>query len=310
MTILFVGAVFLTIFLSLLALASMRQAAVEEGEAAAPPLTFKEFLRQSNQRLKMILIRKKKPTKKRNALEEELSGAGLTMKPEEFIVFQWIASIIGGGLLHLVLQNMLMMTAGAIIGFLIPKILLKSKRRKRIKQFNAGLPGMITSIIGSLRAGFSFPQSLQMISEESYSPIKEEVQLVLKSMQYGTSLEEALLEWKKRLPSEDLSLLVEAILIQRQVGGNLAYLLDKIVETTRERAKIENQIKTLTAQGRLSGMIISLLPIGLGGIIYVMNPEYILTLFTNPIGQAMLAAALIGGVIGFILIRKITTIEV
>ncbi|SFK04814.1 tight adherence protein B [Halobacillus dabanensis] len=310
MTILFVGAVFLTIFLFLLALGTRRPVTVGEEEDGTPSLTAKELLRQSNQRLKMMLIRKKKPTKKRNQLEEQLSGAGLSMKAEEFIAFRWIVSLISGGLFYLILQTIIGLILGAIIGFFIPHFLLKRKRRIRIKQFNNGLPGMITSIIGSLRAGFSFPQSLQMVAEESYSPIKDEVQIVLKSMQYGTSLEEALIEWKKRLPSEDLSLLVEAILIQRQVGGNLAYLLDKIVETTRERTKIENQIKTLTAQGRLSGVIISLLPVGLGGLIYLMNPEYILTLFTNPIGQVLIAAALIGGIIGFILIRKITTIEV
>lgn len=308
--ILLIGAVFITIFLFLLSLGSRFPVTVGEDETVTPPLTAKELLRRSNHHLKMLLIRKKKPTKRRNHLEEQLSRAGLNMKVEEFIVFQWISSFISSGLLYLLLQNIIWLILGAIIGFFIPHFLVKRKCRKRIQQFNIGLPGMITSIIGSLRAGFSFPQSLQMVSEESYSPIKDEVQIVLKSMQYGTSLEEALIEWKKRLPSEDLSLLVEAILIQRQAGGNLAYLLDKIVETTRERTKIENQIKTLTAQGRLSGMIISLLPVVLGGLIYLMNPAYTLTLFTNPIGQILITAALIGGIIGFILIRKITTIEV
>jgi tight adherence protein B len=232
------------------------------------------------------------------------------MKAEEFKVFQWFSVIISGGILYILANEFFLLAAGAVIGFLLPKLWLRQKQRKRIKQFNALLPGMLNSIIGSLKAGFSFLQSLQMVAEESGSPIKEEVQYVLKSLQYGTSMEDSLIQWKERMPSEDLSLLVEAILIQRQVGGNLAYLLEKIVDTNRERNKLENQIRTLTAQGRLSGLIISFLPIGLGAVIYVMNSDYIGTLFSHPIGQAMLIAGAAGQVIGFLFIRKITTIEV
>ncbi|RLL47154.1 type II secretion system protein [Oceanobacillus piezotolerans] len=232
------------------------------------------------------------------------------MKPEEFIAFRWLSALFTGGLFHLINGNLIILIVGFLIGYQLPALWLTTKEKKRIKEFNNGLPGMITSMVGSLRAGFSLPQSLQMVADESYSPIKEEVELVLKKMRYGTSLEDALLEWKERIPSEDLELMVEAIVIQRQVGGNLAFLLDKIVETIRGRAKIQNQIKTLTAQGRLSGIIISLLPAVLGLIIYFMNPSYIGMLFTNPIGIGMLVAGVVGGIIGFIFIRKITTIEV
>ncbi|WP_176223876.1 type II secretion system F family protein [Thalassobacillus devorans] len=300
---------FFTIFLIMLAI-TMRNPSDTDTHAENNPLTFKDTLKKANQQLKLLLLRKKKTTRKKGRLELQISAAGLSMKVEEFLIFKWFAVIITGGIFHLIFNDLFLVLVGAIIGLLLPGLWLKRKQTKRLKEFNAGLPGMLTSIIGSLRAGFSFPQSLQMVGEESYSPIKEEVQHVLKAMQYGTSIEDALVDWKKRMPSDDLSLLVEAILIQRQVGGNLAYLLDKIVETTRERTKIENQIKTLTAQGRLSGIIISLLPVVLGIIIYMMNPDYIGTLFTNPIGQGMLVAAGIGGIIGFMLIRKITTIEV
>ncbi|GGD00186.1 secretion system protein [Thalassobacillus devorans] len=305
----FLISLFFTIFLIMLAI-TLRNQSDTDAHADNSPLTFKDALKKANQQLKLLLLRKKKTTRNKARLEQQISAAGLSMKVEEFIIFKWFAVIIIGGIFHLIFNDIFLVLVGAIIGLILPGLWLKRKQAKRLKEFNAGLPGMLTSIIGSLRAGFSFPQSLQMVGEESYSPIKEEVQHVLKAMQYGTSIEEALVDWKKRMPSDDLSLLVEAILIQRQVGGNLAYLLDKIVETTRERTKIENQIKTLTAQGRLSGIIISLLPVVLGIIIYMMNPDYIGTLFTNPIGQGMLVAAGIGGIIGFMLIRKITTIEV
>ncbi|MFB4167742.1 type II secretion system F family protein [Virgibacillus sp. JSM 102003] len=301
--------VFISVFLFLLAFSTLRASKKEDETAVQKSLSIPELLKNANQRLKILLIRKKKPSKKRNTLEDRLSVAGLPIKPEEFVAFRWLLAIIIGGILQLN-GSILLGIVGFVFGYFVPEIWLKGKQRKRIKAFNEGLPGMITSVIGSLRAGFSFVQSLQMVSQESYSPIKEEVEHIIKSMKYGTSMEDALLEWQKRMPSDDLGLLVDAILIQRQVGGNLAYLLDKIVETTRERTKIENQIKTLTAQGRLSGIVISLLPVALGFIIYLMNPEYITTLFVNPIGQLMLGAALIGGIIGFFLIRKITTIEV
>ncbi|WP_249870294.1 type II secretion system F family protein [Oceanobacillus saliphilus] len=302
---------FVTIFTFLIAVSLFRQSQKDSQEQAQKKKTsIKQVLKDMNYKLTQLLLKNKKQSKKKNNLEQKLSVAGIPVKPEEFIAFQWLAAIFTGGLFHLLTGNILFSLLGLILGFKILSVWLKSKEKKRIKEFNMGLPGMITSMIGSLRAGFSLPQSLTMVAEESYSPIKEEVELVLKKMRYGTSLEDALVEWKERIPSEDLELMVEAISIQRQVGGNLAFLLNKIVETIRERTKIQNQIKTLTAQGRLSGMIISLLPVALGFIIYLMNPEYIGTLFTNPIGIGMLIAGLIGGIIGFILIRKITTIEV
>lgn len=302
---------FTTFFLFLCFLSSIRSSKKNRAEnTKLEPITIKQLLKKGNITLKALLVKKKKNSRQAAQLEAQLSLAGVPMKAEEFKVFQWFSVIISGGILYILTNEFFLLATGAVIGFFLPRLWLKQKQRKRIKQFNALLPGMLNSIIGSLKAGFSFLQSLQMVAEESGSPIKEEVQYVLKSLQYGTSMEDSLIQWKERMPSEDLSLLVEAILIQRQVGGNLAYLLEKIVDTNRERNKLENQIKTLTAQGRLSGLIISFLPIGLGAVIYVMNPDYIGTLFSHPIGQVMLIAGAAGQVIGFLFIRKITTIEV
>lgn len=309
MTTILLLSMFLTTFLLLIALHLTWNTAAAEG-AVREPKTVQGTLKGMNQQLKVLLVRRKKSSLRKDKLEQRLSVAGIPMKPEEFVVLKTFAVFITSGIAFILFQSVIMLLLGAIFGFMGAELWLKGKQTKRMKQFNEGLPGMITSIIGSLRAGFSLPQSLQMIAEESYSPIKEEVQLVLKSMQYGKGVEDAMIDWKKRMPSGDLDLLVEAILIQRQVGGNLAYLLGKIVETTRERTKIEGQIKTLTAQGKLSGIIIGLLPLGLGLVIYMMNPDYMGNLFINPIGQVMLGAAFVSGIIGFIFVRKITTIEV
>ncbi|MFC4737264.1 type II secretion system F family protein [Bacillus daqingensis] len=297
---------YLTIFLFLAAIASL----LRPDQGADQRWSLKESLKASNRRMKLFLVRHRKKSRRKDALEQRLSAAGLPIKPEEFVVFQLFAALILGGLLQIITQQLLLPLLGAASAYMMSSIWLKAKQRKRIKQFNEGLPDMITSIIGSLKAGFSLPQSLQMIAEESYSPIKEETEFVIKSMQYGKNVEEAMIDWKTRMPSADLDLLVEAILIQRQVGGNLAYLLEKIVETMRERTRIEGQIRTLTAQGKLSGIIIGLLPAVLGFVIYLMNPEYMQTLFVETIGQIMLLIAAVSGVIGFLFVRKITTIEV
>lgn len=256
-------------------------------------------------------VQKKVLTKeKNNKLEIKLAQAGLPIKPEEYILFQWIITVLCGGIFYLFTQQWFFILVGAIIGFLFPKWYVRKKQQKRTLQFNEGLADMITTIIGSLRAGFSFPQALKSVVEEASSPIKDEMESVLKEMQYGKSLEDALNDLKERMPSEDLDLMVQAILIQRQVGGNLATVLDKIVETIRERTKIHRQITTLTAQGRLSGYVIAFLPVILGFILYLMQPSYIGTLFHNLIGIIMLTMGLVSGVIGFMMIKKITSIEV
>ncbi|MBM7660294.1 tight adherence protein B [Bacillus mesophilus] len=247
---------------------------------------------------------------KNNRLEVLISRAGLELKPEEYVLFQWILTAFLAGLSFLIFGNVFFALLGGITGFVLPKWYLNKKQKERLRAFNESLPDMITTIIGSLRAGFSFPQALKTVVEEANSPIKEEMETVLREMQYGSNIEESLQGLKDRMPSDDLDLMIQAILIQRQVGGNLATVLDKIVETIRDRTKIQRQIVTLTAQGRLSGIVIGLLPVILGCVLYLIEPDYIGTLFTNVIGIIMLSAGVISSAIGFVFIRKLTTIEV
>ncbi|MCG1009776.1 type II secretion system F family protein [Salinicoccus sp. ID82-1] len=298
---------FITIFLLLLFIFSLRN---EEKEQSKPPFSVKDSLKRANSNLKHLLVRRGKKSRKRETIESELTAAGVMMKVEEFIAFKVMAFIIVGGLLYIVTNNFFLSFIGGVFGYFLPSMIVSRKKSRRVKQFNESLPGMITSISGSLRAGFSLLQSLQMVEEESYSPLKEEVQYVLKALQYGTRLEDALLDWKRRMPSPELDMLVESILIQREVGGNLVYLLDKILETIRERTRLANQIRTLTAQGKLSGLIIGLLPVAVGTLIYVINPDYMSLLFTEPLGRMLLAGAAVSEIIGFIFIRKMTIIEV
>ncbi|MFC3418964.1 type II secretion system F family protein [Salinicoccus hispanicus] len=307
MEVILIAGSFMTIFMLLLFISSSRNTEKEQTKA---PVSVKGSLKNANNALKNLLVRRGKKSRRREALESELTAAGIMMKVEEFIAFKAMAFVIAGGLLYIITSNFFLAFIGGAFGYFLPTIVVTRKKNKRVKQFNESLPGMITSISGSLRAGFSLLQSLQMVEEESYSPLKEEVQYVLKALQYGTRLEDALVDWKKRMPSPELDMLVESILIQREVGGNLVYLLDKILETIRERTRLANQIRTLTAQGKLSGLIIGLLPVAVGTLIYVINPDYMSLLFTEPIGRMLLAGAAVSEIIGFIFIRKMTIIEV
>jgi tight adherence protein B len=304
------------LFASVFQMIFLREKRLEKRIEKYLAVTDKEVNRkQLNMMVQFQLAKKKVRTKfltkeKNTRLEITLARSGLPLKPEEYVLFQWILTIFTGCLFVIFTGNWFFFIMGGILGFLFPKWYVRKKERDRVAKFNEELPDMISTIIGSLRAGFSFPQALKAVIEEATSPIKDEMESVLKEMQYGRSLEDSFNDLKERMPSEDLDLMIQAILIQRQVGGNLATVLDKIVETIRDRTKIHRQISTLTAQGRLSGIVVGLLPIILGFVIYLIQPSYIGTLFHNPIGLALLIAGIISGIIGFIMIKKITTIEV
>ncbi|MEB3100273.1 type II secretion system F family protein [Ferviditalea candida] len=256
-------------------------------------------------------VREQVLTKKKNdKLGRMLERAGVSLKPEEYILFQWIATALGGGLFLLFSGRVPLVILGAVAGYMLPGWWIRQKQKQRLNKFNDGLPDMITTLIGSLRAGFSFAQSLKAVVEDSESPIREEIEQVLKEMQYGTTMEDALQQLKERMPSEDLDLMIQTILIQKQIGGNLATVLQTIVQTIRDRNRIQRQVQTLTAQGKLSGNIIALLPVALGVVIYLIQPEYIDTLFTNQVGWILLAVGAVSGTVGWILIRKLTRIEV
>lgn len=259
-----------------------------------------------NERLK----RKIPIGKSMEKLEINLNRAGVSLTPQEFVFFRWIFTLLLSGMMYLFLANGLGLFIGLIFGYITPHLIIQRKQQRRLQKFNDGLPDMITVIVGSLKAGLSFPQSLKTVVEESGSPIQEEIDLILKDMQYGNSLEDALNHLQERVSSSDLEIMIQAILIQRQVGGNLATVLETIVQTIRDRNHIQRQVTTLTAQGRLSGMVIGSLPIVLGIVIYFISPDYIGSLFNHPIGKLLIGAGALLGTIGFILIRKLTTIEV
>lgn len=201
------------------------------------------------------------------------------------------------------------LAAGMVMGF-IPFFLVKRARHKRLSGFNGQICDALSIMSNSLRAGFSFLQSMDMVKKEMPDPISKEFDRTFREVNLGTSTDRALQNMAKRVNSDDLDLLITAVLIQRQIGGNLAEVLDKIAETIRERVRLQGQIRTLTAQGRLSGVIIGGLPVVLALFMLIINPTYLKELVYNPIGRMMLLAAVAGEVIGFMIINKIVKIQV
>jgi len=244
-------------------------------------------------------------------IEHKLIQAGLPMRGSEFLVICLGAGLIGALFLFVLSGGKLIAgLIGGMGGYFAPLLVLRMKIERRVRAFNSQLGDALILVANSLRTGYSFMQSIEMVSREMPKPIGEEFARVLKEMNLGVTTEEAMNNLAKRINSDDLDLVVTAVLIQRQVGGNLAEVLNNISNTIRERVKIKGQIKTLTAQGRISGVIVSILPIAIGGIIYIINPGYIQMLFTHPMGKAMIGAGIASQLVGIMFIRKIVNIEV
>ena len=245
------------------------------------------------------------------SLEMRMLRAGLPLRSGEFIVLCFASAtllamlflLLGGG-------QLVAGVTGAVAGFFFPFILVNMKIARRMKAFNSQLGDALILIANSLRTGYSFMQASDMVAQEMRPPISSEFSRAVKEMNLGVTIEDALANLGKRINSEDLDLVLTAVLIQRQVGGNLSEVLDNIARTIRERVRIRGEIRTLTAQGRISGIIVSLLPVVLGLVIYLLNPEYVKLLFVHPFGKIMLGVAGLGQVIGIIVIRRIVDIEV
>ncbi len=256
-------------------------------------------------------------------LARDIARADLHLKPSEFLMI-WAAAIIGIPLLMLLLSpfipafgNPILLLIGGFVGFLLPRFWLARRRNGRLGAFNKQLPDTITLIANALRAGSSFLQAIELVVRELRPPISTEFARVIREVNLGLPFDQALENMVRRVRSDDLELMATAISIQHQVGGNLAEILDSIAYTIRERVRIKGEIRTLTAQQRLSGYVVGFLPIGLAGFLFIAAPGFMAPMFLNPPGILGLPAGVIillfGGFMmfmGFMFIRKIVDIEV
>ena len=244
-------------------------------------------------------------------IEHKLVQADLPFHASEFIGITIIVMLVVMAVCLLLSDGKLIMgVIGLAAGYFIPLILVSWKSSKRIKNFNVQLPDALVLIASSLRSGYSFMQAIEMVGTEMQPPIAVEFYRVLREINLGVTTGDALNHMAGRINSEDLDLMVTAVLIQRQIGGNMAELLENLAYTIRERVKIKGHISALTAQGRISGIIVCLLPLVLGFFLSLMSPGFLKPLFSEPLGQAMLVGAVINEIIGIVLIRNIVDIKI
>jgi tight adherence protein B len=242
-------------------------------------------------------------------VQRDLARANLKLRVAEYYYIR-IGLALGLGLVLGVLRDPLSGVFGLVIGYFLPRIWVGRRIGGRLSAFNKQLADTITLLSNSLRAGSSFLQSIELVSRETPAPMGEEMGRVVREVNLGLGMEDALANLVRRIRSDDLDLMVTAIGVQQQVGGNLAEILDTIAFTIRERVRIKGEINTLTAQGRMSGYLVAFLPIGIAVVLNMINPAFMAPLFTQTIGRILLGVGGVMMIIGFFAIQKIVSIKV
>lgn len=249
-------------------------------------------------------------TSRRSRLDLMMVRAGLPLLGSEFLAIS-----AGGALLVFIIFALA--TRNPVTGLLALLLFLAAdfvfvQRRitKRLNNFQRQLADCLSLVANSLRAGFSFLQTMEIISREMEPPMSTEFERVMRDTSLGKSLDEALHDMDERVGSADFSLVVTAVLIQQQVGGNLATILDTIRSTITERIRIRREVNTLTAQGKMSGIVLACIPVALALFFYITSPEYLTPLLTTDIGKVAIIGTVFLVIVGFIIIRKIVDIKV
>ena len=251
-----------------------------------------------------------KGTRWLDGVQRKLNRARLRWRAVEFLALQGAAGM-GGGLVGLVLTGQwLLALAASVLGLLLPDLYVARRYQQRLRAFDGQLPDALTLMANALKSGYSFLQAADVVAREMPAPIADEFAWLVKETRVNIPLEDALANLLDRVPSPDLDLVVTAVLIQKQVGGNLAGVLERTAETIRERVRLQGQIRTLTAQGRLSGWIVGALPVALLVLLSAMNPAYLQPLLTTPVGWVLLGAGVVMEAAGVLVIRALIRVDV
>jgi tight adherence protein B len=243
-------------------------------------------------------------------LDAQLEAAGSNLRSGEFVVATIGAGLLGAVLGAAILQNVLLAGVIGVVGALVPTALLRMALNRRSDRLREQLPDVLTIMASSLRAGHSFLQALDTVAREIPAPANVEFQRLVAEIRLGRPGEDALEALADRVGSPDFRWAVLAVNIQREVGGNLAEILDNVADTLRERATMRRQVKVLTAEGRLSAWVLALMPFALALYMFAVNPEYISLLFTSQVGLIMVGVGGVLLVLGILWMRKIVDIDV
>ncbi len=239
-----------------------------------------------------------------------LQQAGSSMTIGSFLMLMLGVSVAAGLATLVVSQRFLVAIPVAMLGAFIPYFWMRRRRTRRLYAFESELPEAIDLLGRAIRAGHPLSSGMKMVADETGEPISGEFRRTFEENRFGVPFEDAIQELSDRVDIVDVRILVTAILIQREVGGNLAEVLDNLSSVIRARFTIRRQLRVYTAQGRMSGYVLALLPIVVGTLIYLLNPQYGTLMFTHPMGRLMLGGAVVMQLIGFLWIRKIINIDI
>lgn len=242
-------------------------------------------------------------------VQNDLMRAGIPLKAQEYLVLSFTLIMVVPLVSFVITKQAFLAFVLIILGFFLPRFWVKNKKEKRLQAINMQLGDSLVIMANALRAGFGFQQAMDTVRREMPAPISSEFAWTLREMNLGVSQEEALLNMGNRAGSDDLDMVITGIIIQRQVGGNLAEILENISGTIRERDRIKRNIKVLTAQGRMSGIVIGVLPLALVAFMVTVNPGYFMIMLEKPVGIMMLIAAGVTEVIGVLIIKKMVTFD-
>lgn len=242
--------------------------------------------------------------------ERSLDDLFLTIPPQQLL---WLSILGGFGLLTLTFVSTGSLAVGviaAIPGAASPRVALKIMKQRRLQKFNEQLVEAMVTMTNALRSGVALPKAFQIVAHDMPKPICQEFGILVQEMRLGMDIEEAMESMLERMPGQDLELVVTSVSISNSVGGNLAEVFDRLAETIRERYRIEGRIDALTAQGKMQGILVSVLPIFVGFMIYMIDPKMMEPMFTTPMGIAVLVVMVIMECLGYFFVRKVTNIEV
>jgi len=243
------------------------------------------------------------------SMDQRMQQADLPFRGADFIVLMVLVGIVAGVVAAILFQNVFSGVLLGLMAMIASFFWLQIHIQQRRTAFGNQLGDALVMMANALRAGFSFNQTMSLVGREMSPPISTEFTKTIMEIQLGASTETAMENMGRRIPSKDLDLVVTAVLIQRQVGGNLSQILDTVAQTIMDRIRMKREIKALTAQGRLSGYILACLPIGFAVIMFMVAPEFMMPLFTLTIGRILIGVGIFLDFIGLMIIRKLVNIE-
>jgi tight adherence protein B len=243
-------------------------------------------------------------------IEAMLVQAAMTWDVGTFMVLSMGSALAFLMFTLLLFGSPVISVAAAVVGGLGPWLYVRDRARRRLNDFEEKLPEALDLLARAVRAGHPIVSGIKIVADEAPEPVASEFQRAFEEQRFGLPFDDSMVSLASRMPLIDLQMLVTAILVQREVGGNLAEVLDNLGEVIRQRFTVRRQLRTHTAQGRLSGYILAALPIVVGGIIFLINRDYMMILFEQPMGHLLLGIAVTLQLMGFLWIRRIVDIEI